>query len=99
MSPWSPSGRRRRVRSSPARPTLALGYNGLSRILGGSGNGGGGSSSFGGSTGIGRLFGTATGTEISWLLPAALMAFVAVLAATWTAPRTDRARAGILLWG
>jgi 4-amino-4-deoxy-L-arabinose transferase-like glycosyltransferase len=81
---------------------LALGYNGLGRVLGGTGNGGrggGGSSSFGGATGIGRLFGTAMGTEISWLLPAALIALVAVLAATWTAPRTDRARAAMILWG
>ncbi|KUL25135.1 glycosyltransferase family 39 protein [Actinoplanes awajinensis] len=81
---------------------LALGYNGLGRILGGSGNGGGGgggNTGFGGATGIGRLFGTSMGTEISWLLPAALIAMVAVLAVTWTAPRTDRARAGMLLWG
>ncbi|BCY07870.1 glycosyltransferase family 39 protein [Actinoplanes sp. L3-i22] len=83
---------------------LALGYNGLGRILGGSGNGGGGGGGggnvgFGGATGIGRLFGTSMGTEISWLLPAALIALVAVLAVTWTAPRTDRARAGMLLWG
>ncbi|WP_245674107.1 ArnT family glycosyltransferase [Actinoplanes rectilineatus] len=85
---------------------LALGYNGLGRILGGSGNagggggmGGGGNTAFGGSTGIGRLFGEAMGTEISWLLPAALIALVTVLAVTWTAPRTDRARAAALLWG
>jgi 4-amino-4-deoxy-L-arabinose transferase-like glycosyltransferase len=32
-------------------------------------------------------------------LPAALIALVAVLAASWTAPRTDRARAGAVLWG
>ncbi|AEV83874.1 glycosyl transferase [Actinoplanes sp. SE50] len=83
---------------------LALGYNGLGRILGGAGNGGGGGGGggnvgFGGATGIGRLFGTSMGTEISWLLPAALIALVTVLAATWTAPRTDRARAAMLLWG
>ncbi|MET0426203.1 MAG: glycosyltransferase family 39 protein, partial [Actinoplanes sp.] len=81
---------------------LALGYNGLGRILGGDGNGGGGgggNTSFGGATGLGRLFGESMGLEISWLLPAALIALVAVLAATWTAPRTDRARAGAVLWG
>ncbi|MDN5915066.1 MAG: glycosyltransferase family 39 protein [Pseudonocardia sp.] len=56
---------------------LALGYNGLGRIFGGSGNGGGagggGGTMFGGSTGITRMFGSAFGTQISWLLPAALL--------------------------
>ncbi|MBM2623066.1 glycosyltransferase family 39 protein [Actinoplanes sp. LDG1-06] len=78
---------------------LALGYNGLGRILGGSGGGSSSNSSFGGATGIGRLFGTSMGLEISWLLPAALIGLVAVLAATWRAPRTDRTRAGALMWG
>ncbi|GIM88449.1 hypothetical protein Ato02nite_002420 [Paractinoplanes toevensis] len=82
---------------------LAIGYNGLGRIFGGSGNGGGGGGSqntgFGGATGIGRLFGSSMGTEISWLLPAALIALIAVLALTWTAPRTDRARAAMIMWG
>jgi len=83
---------------------LALGYNGLGRIFGGEGNGGGGgggsqNTGFGGATGIGRLFGSSMGTEISWLLPAALIALVAVLAITFTAKRTDRARAAAVLWG
>jgi 4-amino-4-deoxy-L-arabinose transferase-like glycosyltransferase len=84
---------------------LALGYNGLSRILGGAGNGGGGggggttNTGFGGATGITRLFSTSMGAEISWLLPAALIAFVAGLWLTRRAPRTDRIRAALLLWG
>lgn len=84
---------------------LALGYNGLSRIVGGSGGpggggpGGGGNPGFGGSTGITRLFGASMGTEISWLLPAALLGLVAGLWFTRHAPRTDRTRAGLLLWG
>ncbi|WP_239117874.1 ArnT family glycosyltransferase [Paractinoplanes ferrugineus] len=80
---------------------LALGYNGLGRIFGGAGNGGGGggNANFGGATGIGRLFGSSMGTEISWLLPAALIGLLTVLAITWTAPRTDRARAAIVMWG
>ena len=45
---------------------LALGYNGLGRLLGGEGNGGGGgggggNSGFGGSAGITRMFGTRSG--------------------------------------
>ncbi|WP_238150837.1 ArnT family glycosyltransferase [Kribbella sindirgiensis] len=82
---------------------LALGYNGLGRLLGGSGNGGGGGGSantgFGGSTGITRMFGSAFGTEISWLLPAALIALVGGLWLTRRAPRTDLFRAGLVLWG
>jgi 4-amino-4-deoxy-L-arabinose transferase-like glycosyltransferase len=86
---------------------LVLGYNGLGRILGGDGNGGGGGggaggaagSSFGGATGLSRLFSSEMGNEISWLLPAALIALVAGLIATRHAPRTDRVRASLLLWG
>ncbi|NMI00846.1 glycosyltransferase family 39 protein [Pseudonocardia sp. K10HN5] len=86
---------------------LALGYNGLGRLLGGNGNGGGGGggfggaagSSFGGATGLTRLFGSEMGLEISWLLPAALVSLVAGLWLSRRAPRTDRLRAGMLLWG
>ena len=93
---------------------LAIGYNGLGRIFGGEGNGGGGggarggggrgfggggNSMFGGSPGLTRMFGTAFGLEISWLLPAALIALVALLAVAGRQPRTDRVRAAALLWG
>jgi 4-amino-4-deoxy-L-arabinose transferase-like glycosyltransferase len=93
---------------------LAIGYNGLGRIFGGEGNGGGGfgggnggpgggpgggNSMFGGSTGITRMFGDAFGLEISWLLPAASVALVALLVGTARAPRTDRTRAAAVLWG
>jgi 4-amino-4-deoxy-L-arabinose transferase-like glycosyltransferase len=87
---------------------LAFGYNGLSRLFGGSGNGGGGGgrggggfggTSFGGSTGLGRMFRGEFGLEISWLLPAALIALVAGIWLTWRRPRTDRARAALIVWG
>ena len=82
---------------------LALGYNGLGRILGGSGNGGGGfgggNAGFGGEAGILRLFTDELGLEISWLLPAALIALVALVVLAGRRPRTDRLRAAALLWG
>ncbi|MDQ3790998.1 MAG: glycosyltransferase family 39 protein, partial [Actinomycetota bacterium] len=85
---------------------LALGYNGLGRIFGGDGNpgggggmGGGGNIGFGGESGLGRMFGAAFGVEVSWLLPAALIGLVAGLWFTRRAPRTDRTRAALLLWG
>ena len=86
---------------------LALGYNGLSRIFGGgdgsgpgSGGGmGGGNTGFGGASGLFRMFGSSFGTEISWLLPAALIGLVAGLWFTRRAPRTDRTRLALVLWG
>lgn len=59
----------------------------------------GGASLFGGQTGITRLFGDSMGTEISWLLPAALIGLLSGLWLTRNAARTDRYRAGLLLWG
>ncbi len=82
---------------------LAIGYNGFSRIFGGGGirggGGGGGGGSFGGTSGLGRMFGDSFGLEVSWLLPAALVALVAILIGTLRAPRTDRTRAAAVLWG
>lgn len=83
---------------------LALGYNGLSRIFGntGGGPGGGGNSQntgFGGVSGWLRMFGDSFGAEVSWLLPAALIALVLGLWATRRAPRTDPSRAALVLWG
>jgi 4-amino-4-deoxy-L-arabinose transferase-like glycosyltransferase len=43
--------------------------------------------------------GVAGGSEISWLLPAALIGLVAMLWFTRFAPSTSRVRAGLMFWG
>ncbi|WBB52730.1 glycosyltransferase family 39 protein [Verrucosispora sp. WMMD573] len=84
---------------------LTLGYNGLGRITGnevgsvGGGGGPGGGGPFSGQAGPLRMFGGQVGGQISWLLPAALILLVAGLVLAGRAARTDRARAGLLLWG
>jgi 4-amino-4-deoxy-L-arabinose transferase-like glycosyltransferase len=87
---------------------LVFGYNGFGRLFGGDGNTGGGGggpgggqagSSFGGPAGLSRLFSAEMGAEVSWLLPAALVALAGGLWVTRRRLRTDRTRAALLLWG
>ncbi|MFD8100567.1 glycosyltransferase family 39 protein, partial [Nocardia fluminea] len=85
---------------------LTLGYNGLGRLNGnetGSVGPGGelpaGGNGMWGSTGITRMFEPAQGGQIAWLIPAALLALVVGLAMRGRAPRTDRRRAALILWG
>jgi 4-amino-4-deoxy-L-arabinose transferase-like glycosyltransferase len=78
--------------------TLIFGANGLSRVTGTAGGAGSGGS-FGGSTGPLRMFDTAVGGQIAWLLPLALCGLAVGLWSRRRAARTDRARATYLLWG
>jgi 4-amino-4-deoxy-L-arabinose transferase-like glycosyltransferase len=84
---------------------LAIGYNGLGRLTGnetgsvGPAGGGGQGASFGGATGLFRLFHSEFGGQISWLLPAALISLAAMCWVSRRAARTDRTRAAALLWG
>ncbi|MDX6392349.1 MAG: hypothetical protein QOJ73_3412 [Streptosporangiaceae bacterium] len=89
---------------------LALGYNGLGRLTGNetgsvggggaaAGGGGGGGAIWGGPASVIRLFRSEFGGQISWLLPAALMALAALLWISWRSARTDRVRAAAMLWG
>ncbi|MGT2425422.1 glycosyltransferase family 39 protein [Amnibacterium kyonggiense] len=84
---------------------LTFGYNGFGRLTGnetGSVTGGGGGTTGGGTwgaTGIGRMFSSEFGTQIAWLLPAALALLVVGLVVLRRRPRTDGARAVVLLLG
>ena len=93
---------------------VIFGYNGFGRLTGnetgsvgggppggglGTAAAGGGGGSHWGITGLTRLFGSDMGGRISWLLPAALVFLVAGLVLTLRAPRTDRRRAALVLWG
>ena len=86
--------------------SLLLGYNGLDRVFGGSngtpgggGGGPGGAGGFGGTPGLLRMFNSAVGGQVSWLIPLATAGLAAGLWLSRRSPRTDRARAGWLLWG
>ncbi len=100
-----PAGARPFIDGSPDNNifNLITGYNGLGRIFssGGAGGGGrgGGGANFSGATGALRLFDDLMGGQASWLLPVALLALILGLWARRRAPRTDRARAALLLWG
>ncbi len=88
---------------------LIFGYNGFGRLtgneIGSVGRGGlaggprgpGGGMSGGG--GVRQLFDWSMGSQIAWLLPAALLFLLTVLWAGRRMPRTDRLRASMLLWG
>ncbi|MCX3063194.1 glycosyltransferase family 39 protein [Streptomyces sp. GXMU-J5] len=85
---------------------LTFGYNGFGRLsgdetgsVGGGGGGAGGGTGQWGATGIGRMFNSEIGGQISWLIPAALILFVVGVVLTWKAGRTDTARAAFLAWG
>ncbi|MFD3572374.1 ArnT family glycosyltransferase [Streptomyces sp. NPDC058644] len=83
---------------------LTFGYNGLGRINGeetgsvGGGGGGGGGGQWG-ETGLGRMFNSEVGGQISWLIPAALILLVGGIVLTWKARRTDTVRSAFVAWG
>jgi 4-amino-4-deoxy-L-arabinose transferase-like glycosyltransferase len=78
---------------------LTLGYNGLGRLngeeIGSVGNAAGRTSEIGWD----RLFNSAQGGQVSWLLPAALILLAAGLVITARRARTDLQRAGLVVWG
>ncbi|MGW3118070.1 glycosyltransferase family 39 protein [Streptomyces sp. NPDC001107] len=84
--------------------SLTFGYNGFGRLSGNEtgsvgGGGGGGGTGMWGETGWDRMFGSEVGSQISWLLPAALILLVAGLVATRKYRRTSVTRGSFLVWG
>ena len=75
---------------------LIFGYNGFGRLTGDESGGLGNTNQ---DAGWSRLFGSDMGGQISWLLPAALMALVACLVLTRRAAGTDLTRAALIVWG
>ncbi len=81
---------------------LIFSYNGLGRLSGnesGSVGGNGAAGSVWGPTGWSRLFLPAFGGQVAWLIPGVVVLCVACLWMTRRAPRTDRTRAALVLWG
>ncbi|MER2223192.1 MAG: glycosyltransferase family 39 protein, partial [Rhodococcus sp. (in: high G+C Gram-positive bacteria)] len=66
---------------------------------GGMAPGGGAGGGMWGSTGITRLFESAQGGQIAWLIPAALILLVAGIVLRGKAPRVDTQRASFIVWG
>jgi 4-amino-4-deoxy-L-arabinose transferase-like glycosyltransferase len=87
---------------------LTLGYNGLGRLTGnetgavgpqGVITGNFANSQFGGARGLTRLFASQMGSEISWLLPAALIALAVGAVLAWRKRGSRMLRAGLVIWG
>ncbi len=81
---------------------LVLGYNGLGRITGdeaGSVGGGNGAGGRWGTPGLLRMFDAEFGSQVAWLLPAALLLLLGLLWMSRRARRTSPQRAQVLLWG
>jgi 4-amino-4-deoxy-L-arabinose transferase-like glycosyltransferase len=78
--------------------SVTFGYNGLGRISGNETGSVGGGNGWG-ATGLGRMFSSAIGGQISWLIPSALILLAVGLFLRGRAPRTDARRAAYVVWG
>ena len=108
----TPAGSRPYVGSTQDNSILSLltGYNGLSRLFGNTGGAGG---AVGGAEAAraaaasasvaprasAELFNSSLGGQVAWLIPLAVAGLAAGVWLDVTGPRTDRTRAGWLLWG
>jgi 4-amino-4-deoxy-L-arabinose transferase-like glycosyltransferase len=107
-----PAAQRPYVGGSQTNSVLELifGYNGFGRLTGNEvgsvgrggwagGPPGGPGGGMRGGGGLRQLFDWSMGSQISWLLPVALLFLLTLLWLVRRQPRTDRLRASMLLWG
>ena len=78
--------------------SVTFGYNGLGRISGDETGSVGGGNGWG-TTGLGRMFSSSIGGQISWLIPSALILLAVGVFLRGRAPRTDARRAAYVVWG
>ncbi|MEO6414348.1 MAG: glycosyltransferase family 39 protein [Pedococcus sp.] len=78
--------------------SVTFGYNGLGRISGNETGSVGGGNGWG-TTGLGRMFSSSIGGQISWLIPSAVILLAVGLFLRGRAPRTDARRAAYVVWG
>ncbi len=74
---------------------LMFGYNGFGRLTGDET----GSVGWTDQASVSKLIDSEMGGQIAWLLPAAVIALVALLVAAGRRPRTDQPRAAAMVWG
>jgi 4-amino-4-deoxy-L-arabinose transferase-like glycosyltransferase len=78
--------------------SVTFGYNGLGRLNGDETGSVGGGNGWG-QTGLTRMFSSAIGGQVSWLIPSALVLLAVGLHLRGRAPRTDARRAAYVVWG
>ena len=78
--------------------SVTFGYNGLGRLNGDETGSVGGGNGWG-TTGLGRMFSSSIGGQISWLIPSAFILLAVGLFLRGRAPRTDSRRAAYVVWG
>lgn len=78
--------------------SVTFGYNGIGRISGNETGSVGGGNGWG-TTGLGRMFSSSIGGQISWLIPSAFILLAVGLLLRGRAPRTDARRAAYVVWG
>jgi 4-amino-4-deoxy-L-arabinose transferase-like glycosyltransferase len=85
--------------SNNSELNLIFGYNGFGRLFGSTAGSAPGGGSFGGGSGLLRMFNTQVGGQIAWLIPLALVGLGAGLWAARGRGRADLGRAGYTFWG